>query len=701
MMSPVSNYFFSEINKGVVGKIFLETRALSSLASVSKFFHEVVKEQANRVYEELKTVFTEGVIEHLLIEKKGNQCSCLAKVDILFQTVHKTQNALNFRPYDPDLLNQALQMRSLVKLWEGLLEQLKKEGSSSLKTEIEKVVFPSGLWEQAESIRLFFKVHASKIKWVSRLHLQGMGLIFVPKEIALFSGLSLLDLSANLLRALPLEVFQLSYLKDLNVSQNMLPVISEEIEKLSRLQTLEWANNGLETFPVAIDRLKQLAILNLSGNHLKELPHDLKKFSLLLYLYVENNELTFIPQSMGDLSYLIGLYLSNNQIAFLPPTIGRMNRLQYLSLGNNCLKDLPEEIGNLKSLSVLSLDHNQIQELPISIGNLTQLERFSIAGNDVSILPVSMQSLMQLKYFCWAENPLVSIDPALTTLPFWSLNPSFYPRAEMFRLANPPLNNGITPAQFFSVYRRLGDNKWKEGIDGKDHHLGPEVYDKGLHGGTVEVGFLSGLQRGYQFLEERCNRKVDVSFYLGLHQEICSHFRGKQNNTLLEQKELGRFRNRGVTAPFASQMFTSQGLQEYDDLNRILKLHLGSSFQLGRLGIEGLKVVRMYYHPLKEDQVKLIFNYFLTEFYYEIGHTTHPNQQKRAIAKLIRNWEWLHPPRDGCGRTDTAMLNYLLTCYGFTPVLLKHPYISSTVQLELWVEAINKGMIDWERGTIN
>ena len=57
-------------------------------------------------------------------------------------------------------------------------------------------------------------------------------------------------------------------------------------------------------------------------------------------------------------------------------------------------------------------------------------------------------------------------------------------------------NNGM-----YQMYYGLGDNWWKQIINGKAHEYGKDVFDQGLHGGSVEPGFLNGIswcQKSYR-----------------------------------------------------------------------------------------------------------------------------------------------------------------------------------------------------------
>jgi hypothetical protein len=286
----------------------------------------------------------------------------------------------------------------------------------------------------------------------------------------------------------------------------------------------------------------------------------------------------------------------------------------------------------------------------------------------------------------------------ISALPFWSKDPSLYPRAEM-KTQGVVLNQNLH--NFNEIYWKLGSKKWMECIDGVYHPHGAEVFDRGLHGKTTEPGFLKSMQNLFSFLTEHQNQKLSADFYLQCHRIACSHFKGESNGTLMGQEKIGVFRELTdtISASFAAPNYEidNQGFSDFSDISGKLSLAFGSSFRLGDMIVVSASplTINIVYQPMRQEQIELIFNFFLTEFYYDIGHAETEDAKLEAIAKLVQHLEWLHPPRDGCGRTDTAILNALLTTYGFTPVLLKYPYVSSCKGLKSWVKALKIGMRDW------
>ncbi|MBS0649727.1 MAG: Fic family protein [Verrucomicrobia bacterium] len=101
------------------------------------------------------------------------------------------------------------------------------------------------------------------------------------------------------------------------------------------------------------------------------------------------------------------------------------------------------------------------------------------------------------------------------------------------------------------IFWKLGDDFWKQIIDGKCHSFGHLVFDQGLHGSTKEPGFFDSLKIGCHFASEHLSEPLTISFYKDLHKKLCSHFKGRENGTEMHAEESGHFRTCGTYASFS------------------------------------------------------------------------------------------------------------------------------------------------------
>ncbi len=600
-----------------------------------------------------------------------------AKIDAFF---HRDENrvwtlstAANAKPYDliegSNYLRKVMaEVESLDSFWNVICS----EGDSDLQTMMRSHFLSKNPLTRLGEMRSFFQTHKEEFLAIEMLSLQNRGLKTLPKEIGIFKNIKTLNLSGNELAVLPSEISSLNQLRALNLSNNHFHSLPPQIGELTSLIYLYLSNNMLKTLPETIGHLSHLMILDLQGNHLGELPEGIGNLFSLRILHLENNRLEFLPISIGELRSLQLLYLYNNRIELLPWSIAGLTALTVLSAASNRMRQLPEEIGLLGSLKILVLDHNAMQDLPESIANLSNLQELYLNHNQIVRLP----ALPHVKNFGFEGNFCDS--PVSQSLAMWDAS-----------------------SRFDEVYDLLEENKWKECIDGECHFLGPMVYDRGLHGRAVEPGYLFGMANLFRFLKANWQQNLDTSFYLKMHSICCAHFQGAATQTVAGQENVGVFRHETVSAAFSAPHYSmsQEGIEEFNRLNERLMHILGSSISLGRIVLESQSPLtwRIHYAALTQEQVGIIFNLFLCDFKCEMLQATCQEDRLFAIAKLIQHLEWLHPPKDGCGRTDTALLNFLLSKYDFYPVLLEYPYVSSCRGLSEWVEYLKMGMKNWQR----
>ncbi len=95
-----------------------------------------------------------------------------------------------------------------------------------------------------------------------------------------------------------------------------------------------------------------------------------------------------------------------------------------------------------------------------------------------------------------------------------------------------------------NIFCGLGEeNWWKQLYDGKYHHLGSKVFDKGLHGFQTEPGFYSSALKAFQYAKAHLKEEPNLEFYKELHKIACSHFDGEKTRTGMKASETGQFRN--------------------------------------------------------------------------------------------------------------------------------------------------------------
>jgi hypothetical protein len=280
----------------------------------------------------------------------------------------------------------------------------------------------------------------------------------------------------------------------------------------------------------------------------------------------------------------------------------------------------------------------------------------------------------------------------------------YYYVESFFVTGFPKINTDMSERTLLQLYWGLGkENKWKECIDGRYHHLGKHVFDRGTHQGTVEVGFIASMEEAFTFVERFINRKINADWFLNLHRHTCAHFNGDPAVFLMGQEKVGVFRTSddSIHCHLAPPHYgtSSAAKAEFEALDQELKRELGPPFGLGEMIYTDAfsQAIRLNYKVMSAQQIRQIFDRFLNVFYQEVERARCPDEKLLAIAKLHQRLEWLHPVKDGTARTSTALLNKFLTDYGFHPAILEYPHVSSSYTLHQWKDYLQQGLVKWER----
>ena len=112
-----------------------------------------------------------------------------------------------------------------------------------------------------------------KLVHMKTLVLVGLGIKFLPKEIALLKNLKTVLLGYNELQSLPQELFALESLEHLCIQGNKIEYIGDSIAQLTNLRTLHAFDNKINFISPKITQLKNLEYLTLYNNAFSELAY--------------------------------------------------------------------------------------------------------------------------------------------------------------------------------------------------------------------------------------------------------------------------------------------------------------------------------------------------------------------------------------------------------------------------------------------
>lgn len=139
---------------------------------------------------------------------------------------------------------------------------------------------------------------------VIKLHLQELGLTFLPEQLANFHNLHYLNIAWNSLIYLPEYLFTLQNLRVLNMSRNGIDFLSYSIDLLIYLEELNVGYNKLSALPASIGLLSNLQILRINNNKIVQLPNEIIRLNLKLFDF-SDNPILFTPRQKQWLKELL------------------------------------------------------------------------------------------------------------------------------------------------------------------------------------------------------------------------------------------------------------------------------------------------------------------------------------------------------------------------------------------------------------
>lgn len=292
----------------------------------------------------------------------------------------------------------------------------------------------------------------------------------------------------------------------------------------------------------------------------------------------------------------------------------------------------------------------------------------------------------------------------------------------------------------------LKDQFWKQIIDGRFHQYGPMVFDEGLSG-TKEPGFFKSMKDGCEYASNCLGEKPTVLFYKELHRRMCSHFMGEINNTDIQAYECGEFRSSSAHFDFYARNLDEESLNHYRIVDKSQMFHQPESIdpiqiQKSVNWVENFKTIwkakfevinkriqdfctelgfpvvtavnQTYeggffnYYKMHPEELEMLIGKLFDHYNqkmdrinqdFQLGNTTPEevrDEKIEAIADLYQKLEWIHPFKDGQGRTDLVLLSKLLCDEGLNPPILMQPYVSSWELLDDWKEYLKKGIQLWQ-----
>lgn len=276
----------------------------------------------------------------------------------------------------------------------------------------------------------------------------------------------------------------------------------------------------------------------------------------------------------------------------------------------------------------------------------------------------------------------------------------------------------------------LGKETWRMYVDWEDQEFGPEVYDKGLHGGLNEPGYLENALMTHRAVAATLGQRLDGRRYEALHHDALRYQGAWALNYDTTPRHLWRLRefvDRDVLSGLAPRHYRRIRHRRWETaaFNYLYGNDMEAFVRDNPLVAEVL--IRKYgprpritAHQMDRDffrievsllegdrtpgAVRAMLDRRFEQFYRRMEELTGSGlrDDDLEVAKLLEiakqhRWlEYLHPYSDGNTRVSLLVLNKLLLENGFSPAILAQrndaPYNSDAS----WSRVIREGMERWQ-----
>jgi hypothetical protein len=302
---------------------------------------------------------------------------------------------------------------------------------------------------------------------------------------------------------------------------------------------------------------------------------------------------------------------------------------------------------------------------------------------------------------------------------------------ELFHRAAP----SVSPER---VFWGLGERWWMQVIDGRFHHLGAQVFDRGRPGRDPEPGYYHSIERASHYAAEHVREPLTLPFYQKLHQLACAHLdihRGefhqsarcvngrmdwlfpveKRQAVQENWKKSRAIKDRCIgVSPGKWNAVEKKAYRTLQSLNRESKLKLQqldadvlersrllgqvqsiATFQRPKITKLQMFSIHQFVRVHASEEIGGFVQRIFDEFEAKMSHADSAEAKLRHIADLYQVLEWLHPFEEGQTRTDGVLLSKELCRHGFHPAILDFPCFSLFMPLDSWVAYLKQGMSLW------
>ncbi len=121
------------------------------------------------------------------------------------------------------------------------------------------------------------------------------------------------------------------------------------------------------------------------------------------------------------------------------------------------------------------------------------------------------------------------------------------------------------------------------------------------------------------------------------------------------------------------------------------------SFEDSEDGFPEKIVTRYGFNGVKEAELTTIVEKIFADYEENMKKSNSAAEKLELIADLYQVLNWLHPFKDGQGRTTLILLSKELSRHGFNPAILDLPYYANYTLLPEWAAYLKEGIVEWQR----
>ena len=236
----------------------------------------------------------------------------------------------------------------------------------------------------------------------------------------------------------------------------------------------------------------------------------------------------------------------------------------------------------------------------------------------------------------------------------------------------------------------LGDDKWREGVRGKDQHKGITAYDaEGTDWGRrlpEGQSYSASMAKAQSRVSSSLGSELSPEMIESVHHQTTEHMSVTPD---WRNQKSGNHYDGNIGIGLLDEHFEPKGREEMASEPSKPMSYYGVDHSSGRAEH------RMATRSMSTEEVQAALRQILATYQKVIARAESREEVFDAIARFSQSLARLHPFDDANTRTNMLLLNKLLVENGFPPSIVEDPKHFYLNTLESWKAKILQGMDTW------